>query len=248
MTGMMRAAARIAGTTLLAMSGGAALAGPPYETDDPAPTDLGHWELYAFAAGTGADGAIEGAAGLDLNYGAASGVQLTATLPIAFSHDGGTTNAGAGDVELGVKYRFLHREAAGVSVAIFPRIILPTARRGFGTGRVRLLLPLWGQKDFGPWSLFGGGGYTINPGAGNRDFWQAGLAVTRQVTPRLTLGGEITHAQADEAGASATTALGLGLGYRLGGPFALLVSGGPGFAHHGDGASFSLYTALAVTF
>ncbi len=72
-------------------------------------------------------------------------------------------------------------------------MILPTASRRFGTGRVRLLLPVWAQKDFGPWSLFGGGGYMINPGAGNRDFWQSGVALTRAVTPRLSLGGEIAH-------------------------------------------------------
>src|SRR5207237_7822178 len=136
-------------------------------------TDLGHWEIYAFAGGTRADGALEGAAGLDLNYGLLPDVQLTATLPIDFVRDGGT-RAGAGDVEIGVKYRFFENEAAGIAIAIFPRVILPTAGRHFGTGRVQLLLPVWAQKDFGPWSLFGGGGYTINPGAGHRNFGQRG--------------------------------------------------------------------------
>jgi Putative MetA-pathway of phenol degradation len=246
---MARALRQTIGTILLAMSGGAALAGPPYETDDPEPTDAGHWEIYAFAAGSHANGAIDGAAGLDLNYGAAPGVQLTATLPIDFARDrGGPTHSGAGDLELGVKYRFLHDGAAGVSIAIFPRIILPTARQGFGTARVRGLLPLWAQKDFGPWSLFGGAGYTINPGAGNRDFWQAGVALTRTVTPRLVLGAEITRETADAVGGRATTAFGLGLNYRLGGPFALLVSAGPAFEHHDDGAQFHIYAALAVNF
>ena len=30
-----------------------AMAGPPYITDDPVPTDTGHWEIYAFTAGEG---------------------------------------------------------------------------------------------------------------------------------------------------------------------------------------------------
>src|SRR4051812_40653976 len=129
----MRVIRRLIGTAATALSATAALAGPPYATDDPEPTDLGHWEIYAFAAGTRAHGGLDGAAGLDLNFGPAPNVQLTATLPIDFSDDGGS-HAGLGDVELGVKYRFVNDEAAGLSVAIFPRVILPTARSRFGTG------------------------------------------------------------------------------------------------------------------
>ena len=222
----------------------AALAGPPYQTDDPEPTDTGHWEIYAFSAATFMHGAFEGETGLDLNYGPLPDVQLTATLPIDFSHDGGT-HLGAGDVELGVKYRFLQDERAGLAVAIFPRIILPTASRRFGTGRVRLLLPVWAQKDFGPWSLFGGGGYTINPGAGNRDFWQGGLALTRTIAPGLSLGAEVVHQGPDEAGARSTTALGAGGIIHVAGPLSLLFSGGPVFEHRG-GTGLNLYVALGL--
>ena len=78
----------------------------------------------------------------------------------------------------------LFNRLAGRKLAIVDDRPGVTRDRRFGTGRVRLLLPMWAQKDFGPWSLFGGGGYMINPGAGNRDFWQSGVALTRQVTPR----------------------------------------------------------------
>jgi hypothetical protein len=238
--------ARLFGAAALSMSATAALAGPPYATDDPEPTDTGHWEIYAFGAGTKAHGSFDGAAGVDLNYGPVPDVQLTATLPIDFTSGGGN-RTGFGDVELGIKYRFFHDEAAGISVAIFPRAILPTATRGFGTGRVQLLLPVWAQKDFGPWSLFGGGGYTINPGAGNRDFWQTGLALTRNITPRLSLGAEITHQSPDAAGARSTTALGLGGIYHVAGPFSLLFSGGPVFEHRG-GTDVNAYAALGLSF
>ena len=30
-----------------------AVAGPPYLTDDPVPTDTSHWEIYAFTGGEG---------------------------------------------------------------------------------------------------------------------------------------------------------------------------------------------------
>jgi hypothetical protein len=234
------------GVATMAMSASAALAGPPYATDDPEPTDLGHWEIYSFAAGTAAHGGFDGTAGLDLNYGPVPGVQLTATLPIDFTRGGGA-RTGIGDVEMGVKYRFVHDEAAGISVAIFPRVILPTASSGFGTGQLRLLLPVWAQKDFGPWSLFGGGGYTINPGPGNRGFWQSGLALTRPVTPRLSLGAEVTHQGPDAAGARSTTALGVGGIYHVAGPFSLLFSGGPVFEHRG-GTGLNAYAALGLSF
>lgn len=224
-----------------------ASAGPPYVTDDPQPTDLHHWEVYVFAAAEGAHRSWDGAAGVDLNYGPVPGVQLTATLPIALVHEGGDTRIGPGDVELGVKYRFLHREAAAVDIAIFPRLIVPTAGRRFGTGRARLLLPVWGEKDWGPWSLFGGGGYTINPGVGSRDFWQAGLALTRTLSDRLSVGLEATIQGSDAVGAHANAGLGVGGVYRLGGPFALLVSGGPVHEHHGP-TGWRGYAALGIDF
>src|SRR5205085_80232 len=88
-----------------------AFAGPPYLTDEPVPTDTGHWEIYAFTAGEGHRSTIDGDAGFDLNYGPVDAVQLTATLPLGFSHaphEG--WRSGTGNVELGVKYRFFHDE------------------------------------------------------------------------------------------------------------------------------------------
>ncbi len=214
-----------------------AAAGPPYGTDDPEPTDLRHWEIYNFAAGDRIGGLIQGQAGFDLNYGGLPGVQLTATLPLDYE-SGADSRISRGDLELGVKYRFLHREEAGLSIAIFPRLILPTAGKGFGTDRVQALLPVWAQKDFGPWSVFGGGGYTINPGAGNHDFWLGGLAVTRNVSSRLSLGGEMTRQGPDTVGAGSTTTLGFGGIWTLKKPFSLLASGGPEWedGRHSTGA------------
>lgn len=236
----------------LALAAAPAAAGPPYVTDDPEPTELGQWEIYAFSAASGARRDWEGDAGLDLNFGALPDVQLTATLPISFSHAATAigrrrTRSGAGDVELGVKYRFLKQEKAGLDAAIFPRALLPTGGRRFGTGRASFLLPLWLGRDFGRWSLFGGGGYTINPGSGSRDFWQGGVALTRSVSKRLSLGGEAWVEGSDAVGGHRTTGLDLGGIYKLAGPFSLLVSGGPTWEHHGDGG-WRGYAALGIGF
>jgi hypothetical protein len=222
-----------------------ATAGPPYLTDDPVPTETGHWEIYAFGAGEGRSAVFDGDLGVDLNYGPARNVQLTATLPLTVAHDGEEWRSGRGDVELGVKYRFLRDEESGFSAAIFPRIILPTSSLDSG-GRTRILLPLWVQKDFGSTSLFGGGGFEINPGTGNRNFWQYGVAVTRQVHDIVSVGAEVTRQTRDTTTGTAQTRAGVGTTVKLSSPFALLISGGPTWSDHHRG--YHVYSAIGLNF
>jgi Putative MetA-pathway of phenol degradation len=230
---------------LTALFAAPTLAGPPYETDDPQPTERGHWEIYAFGAREGAAGDFGGAYGFDLNYGPVDNVQLTATLPMAYANG---TGSAVGDIELGVKYRFVHHQKSGVDVAIFPRVILPTAGKGFGTGRASFLLPVWAQKTMGRWAIFGGGGYTINPGPGQRDFALASVAVTRQMSDRLTLGIEASRTGPDAVDARASTSLGLGASLKLNDHLALLASGGPIFEDGTSPTRYRAYAALAITF
>lgn len=238
---------RLAAAFALAATATPAFAGPPYLTDDPVPTDLGHWEVYAFAAGEGDGSAWDGDVGTDLNYGAIKDVQLTATLPLSLSHDAlAGTRRGSGDIELGVKYRFLHDERSGVSAAVFPRAILPTSTLATD-GRTRFLLPLWVGKDFkGGTSLFGGGGYEINPGVGTCDFWQAAVALTKDLGKGVSAGAEITRQGPEVVGGTPQTRAGLGAIVHLSGPASLLVSGGPTFADHDTG--YHVYGALGFNF
>ena len=160
---MIRRSAEFLAALLIAAP---AVAGPPYQTDDPEPTELRHWEIYNFLTFDGHGGDYDGAAGFDLNYGAARGLQLTATLPLAFERTRpGTAHLGAGDLELGAKYRFIDDQEGGWQAAVFPRVIMPTAAHDLGGRHARLLLPLWVQKDLGSTSVFGGGGFEINPEA-----------------------------------------------------------------------------------
>lgn len=224
-------------------------AGPPFLTDDPEPTETGHWEIYGplfEAAGQG--DAFDGSAGVELNYGAAKDLQLTVGLPAAYTHDGTGWRWGAGDLELSAKYRVIHDEAAGLSIAVFPGVTLPTASNGMGAGRVTALLPVWGQKDFGPWSVFGGGGYVINPGPGNRDYWTGGIALTRQLGEKVLLGLEADRQGADAIGGSGSTSLGAGAIVQLHKPFRLLFSGGPTFDDSGGKAGFHAFVALGIDY
>lgn len=222
-----------------------AIAGPPYDTDDPVPTDYHRWEIYIFGDAQTDRRLDAGAAGLDINYGAFPGVQLTATLPINYAR-GPDGAARPGPVELGVKYRFLHDEAHGFSVAAFPRAIFPTGGRRFDSGRVQWLLPVWAQKDIGHWSLFGGGGMMINPGPGNRNYWQGGIAMTREIASGLSLGVEATRQGPSALGERATTTMGAGATIHLSGPFSLLLSAGPSFTDGSGRAEAHGYAAILL--
>src|SRR6516225_4310253 len=90
-----------------------AFAGPPFLTDDPEPTETGHWEIYApLMEGEGRGADFEGTVGTELNYGAAPDLQLSLSLPVAYSHDARGWRWGAGDIEVSAKYRFFHNEDA----------------------------------------------------------------------------------------------------------------------------------------
>lgn len=228
---------------------GAAWAGPPFLTDDPEPTETGHWEIYGPLVereGRGAD--FQGSTGVEINFGAAPDLQLTIGLPVGFAHDATGWRRGAGDIEVSAKYRVYHDEDAGFSIAVFPGATLPTASNGMGAGRVTGLLPIWFQKDMGPWSVFGGGGYAINPGAGNRDYWTGGAAITRQVSTRLLIGVEADRQGADTIDGRASTSLGLGAIYQMRAPFRLLASGGPTFTDGGGKAGYHAFLALGLDF
>ena len=228
---------------------GTAWAGPPFLTDDPEPTEVGHWEVYAplfEAEGRGTD--YTGSLGAEINYGAAKDVQITLGLPVAFAHDDKGTHWGTGDVAVSVKYRFFHDEQAGISIATFPGMTLPTASHGLGNGKVTGFLPIWAQKDAGAWSLFGGGGYAINPGAGNRDHWNGGIAVSRQLGKNLLIGLEVDRQGADTINGNASTSLGLGMIWQLKAPFRLLASGGPTVEDGGGATGFHMFAALGLDF
>ena len=221
-----------------------AVAGPPYITDDPDPTDTGHYEIYAFNDFVAGHGDAAGSTGLDLNFGPIPGVQLTATLPLEWTSSARPRLA-RGDVEVGVKTRLIHDQKSGFSLSLFPRAFLPT---GLGSKRASLLLPVWGGIEAGPWKLFGGGGFHWRGGAGARSSWVEGLAVTRAVSKRATIGFELAHESADAVDGEGAATFDAGAIIGLGGLFSLLLAGGPQRGDRSHRVDAHLYTALGLNF
>jgi hypothetical protein len=173
------------------------LAGPPFRTDDPEPVEYEHWEFYlASQYANDKDGVSSTAPHLEVNYGVLPNVQLHLIVPFGYDRPrGGPTLYGFQDLELGVKYRFIQETDCQPMVGIFPVVHIPTGStaRGLGSGEVQLFLPLWLQKAWGPWQTYGGGGYWINPGTDNKNYWFFGWQVQRAVANWLTVGAEIFY-------------------------------------------------------
>lgn len=187
----MRRGELVAASCLLASW---AHAGPPYTTDDPEPVPYQHWELYlATQDEVGAGGASGTAPHVEVNYGAWPGVQLHAIAPLVYARD----SYGIGDVELGVKLRFVQEQGARPMIGTFPLVEIPSGTGDLGSGHVRAFLPLWLQASSGPWRTYGGGGLWIHPGAGNRNYALLGWQAQRQVGRHASIGGELVYRSPD---------------------------------------------------
>ncbi|MDE3105892.1 MAG: hypothetical protein KGK08_12020 [Acidobacteriota bacterium] len=175
----------------------AAVAGPPFQTDDPDPVEYRHVEMYAFelSDSTTAGGTILEIPSYEVNYGVVPNVQLHLVLPVAISlaPQSGPVYYGLGDTELGAKVRFAKETKHTPEVGIFPFVELPSgnADKGLGVGKTWYRLPLWLQKSWGPWTSYGGAGVAVVPQTGYANYPFAGWLVQRELNKRLTLGTEL---------------------------------------------------------
>lgn len=199
---------------LLAKGAGA---GPPFLTDDPAPVDYKHWEVYIASIYNNDKSGLSGTAPhLEVNYGAAPNVQLHIIAPLGYNRPTfGAMQYGVGDTELGVKWRFAQESAHKPMVGIFPLVEIPTGdtARGLGSGQTPFFLPVWVQKSWGTWTTYGGGGYWHNPGAGNQDYGFIGWLLQKQITKQLAIGAEVFYTTATAAGGSTRTGFNVGSVY-----------------------------------
>lgn len=227
----------IAAQTILIVVGGllftgTAWAGPPFFTDDPEPVEHLHWEVYlSSACSHSTEGSQCTAPHFEANFGAFSDTQLHLIVPLAYSHphDLGS-HYGLGDIELGIKYRFIHEDEKGwrPQVGIFPIVELPTgeSQKGLGEGRARVFFPVWFQKSWGPWTTYGGGGYWYHPGEDNKNYWFTGWLLQREFSKMLTIGAEIFNTSPKAKGESNETGFNVGGSLNLSEEHHILFSAG----------------------
>jgi hypothetical protein len=193
----------------------ASLAGPPYQTDDPEPVAYRNYEIYIGLEGDYTRGDDETSAPfVEINYGPLHNVQIAASLPISMSNNPGAPfRYGVGNADFGIKYRFIPESSSRPQVSFYPSIGVPTgivSPAVDGTTQT-LFLPLWAQKTMGRVTVFGGGGWERNLGAGSRSYWSGGLAGTYEFSAQVNAGVEVFSSGPDKIGERGSTNIGFGM-------------------------------------
>jgi hypothetical protein len=235
------------------LSAGPAWAGPPFVTDDADTPDANHFEINLGAQYTRFQGGSAGTVpSLEVNYGITDKLQISILTPLAMAHtDGVGTNIGLGDIELGVKYRFIEADDWGwrPGVAFAPSIVMPSGSeaRGLGSGQIGGSLPIWLSKEINQWTLFGGGGYNINPGMDRLNWWFTGVGVTRELTPKWTVGVELFHTTPTDRGAKDNTAFNVGAIYNISDTHHVMASVGRDLVNARENNAFSVFVGYQLT-
>jgi hypothetical protein len=244
---------RVALVFVLSLVPSLAFGGPPFRTDDPVPVDHRHSEFYLFSSGTRRSSGTSGIGpAVEYNYGILPDAHAHFIFPAAYNNPNGEpSHIGYGDTEVGLKYR-LYKQKEGndiPTIGTFPIVEIPTGNdgKGLGNGRAQVLLPLWLQKDMVNWSTYGGGGYWINPGPGNRNYWTSGIQLQYSFSEVFYLGAEIFHQTASREDGHSGSGFNFGGGIPLQGKFQLLFSAGRGVTDVSENL-FSYYVGLYCSF
>jgi hypothetical protein len=209
-----KAAAWSLASIVLLTASRAVLAGPPFLTDDPEPIEYKHSEAYVFSTKQKTpDGKLYQLPAFEYNTSPAEDVHLHVMVPfVKLFPSEGPRQYGVGDIELGIKYRFVHESDTHPQIGIFPMLELPTGNfdKGLGNGRAWWTFPVWVQKSFGPWTTYGGGGRAFNSAPGMRDYNFGGWLLQRTISEKLILGGEVFAQGAATVGGNHSTVVNFG--------------------------------------
>ena len=230
-----------------------AWAGPPFVTDDPEPVEYRRWEVnYAVIKSWRQGEASAGIPGIDINYGIVPNVQLHVQPRYSYERTRQDVRYGIDDTELGVKYRFLNIEHdnSSLAIGIYPIYQMPTGDTKLGPNRRqgKIFLPLWIQRDSERWTYYGGPGYRINPGTGNKNSIFVGGTALYKATKSLQIGGEIFHETPDAVEGKSATGFNLGGTYNLSHDYNFLFSAGKGINNVSSTNQLSVYLALQVRY
>lgn len=188
-------------------------AGPPFTTDDPQPVPFHHWEYYISSINLFQGHEWSGTAPhFEVNYGFVPNMQIHLLLPINYAtvpHE--AAKYGYADTEFGIKYCFIQETPNRPQIGTFPIVEIPTVKNeAFSDGKAKVFIPVWVQKSWDKLTTYGGIGYWVNPGTGNRNSVFSGWELQYDFTPMVTLGGELYYQSANAPDGQSVAAFNVG--------------------------------------
>lgn len=235
----------------LAAGGGSLLAqgGPPMITDDPGTPGDGHWELnVALTTERRAGDRLSELPLFDLNYGIGDRLQLKYEAALLHQAGGPGAQTGLSNSLAGIKWRFYDAGENGWQASIYPQLEFNTPgshsdERGLAEEGTSLILPFQIMKELG--SL----GFNADLGLvrhRHTTAWFGGVALGRQVAPKLELAAEL-HLEAEPRLHPTALIANLGLRFGLTSHLSLLASVGREVHHStGPGATLLAYFGLQI--
>lgn len=170
--------------------------GAPMLTDDTGTPGDKHWEITLACTNQQTHaGARHGEIPrLDISYGIGDRLEVGYSVAwLVVNEAGERSRAGLGDSLLGFKWHFFEDPASGLAIAVTPQVefrnMSSSERRGIVDGGTTLVLPFEIQGKLGSleWNAEVGRSF---PEIGE-DAWLYGVAIGRQINPRLELAVEL---------------------------------------------------------
>ena len=216
----------------------AAAAPIPFVADDTSVVGLNQYELTVASQHLQtAEGWVGNVPSVAIKYGIFPNLEVGITSALDYNSPAHTgTATGYGDTQLNAKYNLLSETVDLPAVSLAAIYLIPTGNQkdGLGSGHNDAYFPLWLQKTFGAYTVDVGGGYGINPGAGNKNWEYVGASIQRQLTDKLTAGVEIYNRSAISDTAGSDFAFNVGAGYQLAANQSLSLTTGRSFVGSTD--------------
>jgi hypothetical protein len=215
--------------------------GPPYYTNDPGTPGNHNWEINLgympfLYNGTSTTHMPD----VDINYGVGDRIQLTyenAWLRVKNGPD--AAKYGAGQDQLGVKWRFYDDKKTGLGISVFPQFSINnpdhSVQRGITPRGASLILPVEFTKHLGPIDVNWEVGYNeVHLGPHG---WLTGFVVGHDVSKKLELDAEF-YGLGTFNNSSNQQTIDAGARYKLRPPFILLLMAGRSVAPAYKGQPF----------
>lgn len=193
-----------------------AMAGPPYNVDDPATNAKGEVRLTtAFTSSESKGKETYSFPNFTTLYGITDNLQLKIQLGGKTMRSAKKVESGLDDSIINLKWRFLNETKNVPQIALSVQSKLPTAdfSRGLGTGRTDYKLGGTIAKSFGRFKLAANVGQNIMGDVKSRDNGYYGLLGTYLLTPKLTVGAQWYGNASSAAKKREEMAWGLGMRY-----------------------------------